>query len=137
MAAKNAVQPSTLNSLVSLLGVLFETAWVVTNITGGSSQETHGAQCDVGTLQLLGVLGSLIRGDDPEVLANTCLLDGRPNDRIQTVLDAGVLPRVSDHRADAGAALHWQHRQCRLATDTESARFKRARARASRLHRNI
>jgi importin subunit alpha-1 len=54
----------------------------------------------------LGVLALLIRGDDADVLSDACwalgyLADG-PNDRIQAVLDAGVLPRVVqllDHQA--------------------------------------
>jgi hypothetical protein len=54
----------------------------------------------------LGALGSLINGNDPDVLADACwalsyLSDG-PNDRIQAVLDAGVLPRLVqllDHKA--------------------------------------
>jgi hypothetical protein len=45
----------------------------------------------------LGVLGSLLRGDDPKVLADACralsYLSGG-SDRIQALLDAGVLPRI-------------------------------------------
>ncbi len=68
-------------------------AWALSNFCRGRPQPSF----DV-VQPALGVLGSLINGDDPELLADVCwalsYLSHGPNDRIQAVLDTGVLPRL-------------------------------------------
>ena len=75
--------------------------WTLSNFCRGKPQPAFSI-----VERALGVLAFMIRGDDPEVLADACwalsyLSDG-PNDKIQAVLSAGVLPRLVqllDHKA--------------------------------------
>jgi hypothetical protein len=64
--------------------------WALSNFCKGKPQPSFEV-----VQPALGVLAYIVRGDDPEVLADACwALSYLSNDKIQAVLDAGVLPRV-------------------------------------------
>jgi hypothetical protein len=104
-------------SQVSLVGAA---AWALSNFCRGKPQPPF----DV-VQPALGVLGSLINYDDPEVPAQLPVgWPARQNSgsvgRRCAAASCGAARPQSDHRADAGAALHWQHRRWQRAADAES-----------------
>ncbi|KAJ8785211.1 hypothetical protein J1605_007430 [Eschrichtius robustus] len=88
------IRAGLIPKFVSFLGrtdcspIQFESAWALTNIASGTSEQTKAVVDGV----------RLLHHDDPEVLADTCwaisyLTDG-PNEWIETVVKTGVVPQL-------------------------------------------